>query len=442
MTERYMLQEAIINRIEKTTLVQHFGILQKIQSGWVEASGPNVPIGTICNIIPENGDAEMAVTAEVVKVDRDHIALVPFEDNSKLTVGARIYATALDAQVPVGDDFQGRAVDALAQAMDQRRLTPSDFVPLHPVLPSPMDRCSPRDILATGMRSIDGLLSLGVGQRIGVFAASGVGKTSLMTQLSKQIDCDHIIYCLIGERGREVEHLWQTELTEELRKKATIVAATSDKSAALRVRAVYQALALANYWRSNGRHVVLIIDSVTRLAMAMRETGLAAGEPPTVRAYTPGVFTAIPKIVESCGALKSGGAITAIMTILSETDDTEDPISEMMKSLLDGHIILSRKYAEKGHFPAIDICKSISRNMASVAEPNHMKNAREFLSHFALYDASQTMIDAGLYESGNNPDLDKAIKMRSAMISFLQQGQAEQCDIDDSLAKLQQIVRR
>lgn len=437
-----MLHLPIINKIHKSGLVDHYGTLQKIQSGWVEASGPNVPIGTICHILSDNGHEADFVTAEVVKVEKNRVALVPFDDNNQLTIGARVYAAALDAVVPVGDDFTGKAVDALANSLNDNPLRPGEYLPLHPALPSPMERCSPKEVFATGVRSIDGLLTLGVGQRIGIFAASGVGKTSLIAQISKQVECDHVIYCLIGERGREVEHLWQSELDEELRRKATLVAATSDKSAALRVRSVYQSLALANYWRSLGRHVVLIIDSVTRLAMAMRETGLAAGEPPTVRAYTPSVFTAIPKIVESCGAVKSGGAITAIMTILSETDDTEDPVSEMMKSLLDGHIILSRKYSEKGHFPAIDICRSISRNMANIADQAHMQNARKFVSHYALYETSRTMIDAGLYIAGNNADLDNAIRMRPDMVAFLQQSQLDKLNMEDSLRLLAAVTSR
>lgn len=423
-----MKPHRFFSQLDALDAVERRGSLKRIMPTWLEADGPNVPLGTLCAINGTRGSADIAapVIAEVVKVDSDHIALVPFGDTSLLSAGASVTALSGDARVPVGDAFMGRAIDALGRPIDDAGAIDNlEFAPLHTPLPEPLERTSPKQVLNSGMRAIDGLLTLGVGQRIGIFAASGVGKTSMISQLSRQIAADHIVICLVGERGREVEHLWSEELPKEIRQHTTVVAATSDKAAALRVRAVYQALALAQHWRAQGRHVLFILDSVTRLAMAMRETGLAAGEPPTVRAYTPSVFAAIPRVVEQCGALKSGGAITALMTVLSETDEIDDPISEMMKSLLDGHIILSRTLAERGHFPAIDVSRSISRNMSAIISKSHLSSARKILAHIANYEGSRTLIESGLYSAGASADLDSAIASKPMIDGFLKQDQHE-----------------
>jgi flagellum-specific ATP synthase len=419
-----MKPHRFLSQLNALDTVGRHGRLKRIMPTWLEADGPNVPLGTLCTVRANDNDA--MVMAEVVKVDRNHIALVPFGDTSLLSAGALIEAVSDDARLPVGDLYIGRAIDALGRPIDgQGLIRCTEYVALNAPLPEPLERTSPKETLQCGMRAIDGLLTLGVGQRVGIFAASGVGKTSLISQLSRQIEADHIVMCLVGERGREVEQLWSTELPVEVRNRTTLVAATSDKAAALRVRAVYQALALAQHWRAQGRHVLFILDSVTRLAMAMRETGLAAGEPPTVRAYTPSVFAAIPRIVEQCGAIRSGGAITALMTVLSETDEVDDPISELMKSLLDGHIILSRTLAERGHFPAVDVSRSISRNMASLMSKTHIAAARKVLAHIANHESSRTLIESGLYAAGASSDLDDAIAAKPAIDLFLQQQQDE-----------------
>ena len=438
-----MKPHRFLSRLEALDPVERCGRLNRIMPTWLEADGPNVPLGTLCAIIATGNSVDTAppVIAEVVKVDKDHIALIPFGDTSLLSAGASVTALSGDARVPVGDAFMGRAIDALGRPIDnQGAINTNEFAPLLAPLPEPLQRTSPKQVLNTGLRAIDGLLTLGVGQRVGIFAASGVGKTSLISQLSRQIDADHIVICLVGERGREVEHLWSEELPDDIRERATVVAATSDKAAALRVRAVYQGLALAQHWRAQGRHVLFILDSVTRLAMAMREIGLAAGEPPTVRAYTPSVFAAIPRVVEQCGALKSGGAITALMTVLSETNEVDDPISEMMKSLLDGHIILSRDLAERGHFPAIDVSRSISRNMSAIIAKSHLASARHVLAHLANYEGSRTLIESGLYSAGASPDLDAAIVSKPVIDEFLRQDQHEATAFAAVTDKLSQIA--
>ncbi|WP_088307335.1 FliI/YscN family ATPase [Novosphingobium sp. B 225] len=426
-----MMPHPVIERLRQLDTVGRQGRLLRILPSWLEADGPNVALGSLCEI----GEAEgliPPVVAEVVKVDHDHIALVPYGETAMLAAGAPVRALAEDAAVPVGDGFSGRAIDALARPIDgQGPIAAWHKAPLFDGLPEPLERATPREPLVTGIRALDGLLTLGKGQRIGIFAASGVGKTSLIAQLARQAEADRLVLCLVGERGREVEQLWNEDLPADVRARTTMVAATSDKPAALRIRAVYQALALARHWRARGEHVLLVLDSATRLAMAMRENGLAAGEPPTVRAYPPSVFSAIPRVIEHCGALTAGGAISAVFTVLSESDEVDDPICEMMKSLLDGHIVLSRAMAERGQFPAVDIARSVSRNMHRLVSAQQLAHARKVLGLIATYEESRTLIESGLYSAGSSLPIDAAIAAKSAIDAFLAQPQDE-CAADDA----------
>jgi flagellum-specific ATP synthase len=431
---------ALQARLRATDPVLRTGRVRGVFSTHVEADGPNVPLGTLCTVEARSAGKTGSFRAEVVRISRDGIVLSPFEDGVPTFAGAQVRACATANLVPVGDAFLGRVVDALGQPADGGLPISADaYRPLHAAPPGPLERVSPTGMLATGIRAIDGLLTLGVGQRVGIFAASGVGKTSLMTQIVQQTVADVAVVCLVGERGREVEALWSEELSEVARRRTTLVAATSDQSAVMRVRAGYYALALADFWRNKGAHVLLVLDSVTRLAMALREIGLAAGEPPTIRAYTPSVFSAIPKIVERCGALRAGGAITAIMTVLSETDDIDDPVSEMMKSLLDGHILLSRQLAEHGHFPAIDVPRSVSRQADGLATPRQRMLARQIVEWLSLHGDARALIDAGLHAKGANPVLDRAVERYPAIVGFLRQGRDRQvpaAEIESAIERL------
>jgi flagellum-specific ATP synthase len=431
MTHAFARQLRLIDPVART------GRVTRIMPTHIEADGPNLPLGALCTI--ESGDGP--VVAAVARVDRASISLVPFEDMPRTFSGARVVARSDDDCVPVGDAFLGRAVDALGRPIDgeppiatlcRGRLRGSETPAL--------ERLSPKKRLETGIRAIDALLTIGQGQRVGLFAASGVGKTCLMAQLATQVDAERCVICLVGERGREVESLWFDGLSAEARAKAVMVAATSDQSAAMRVRASDLALALANHWRDEGHHVVLMLDSVTRLAMAMREIGLAAGEPPTVRAYTPSVFAAIPRLVERCGALRSGGAITALMTVLSETDDIDDPVSEMMKSLLDGHIILSRALAEQGHFPAIDVPRSVSRLARELSGPTERASAQRAVALLSTYEHARILIESGVYVAGANSEIDDAIARRPALLDFLRQAQRERSPYEEGAARLAQLL--
>lgn len=439
-----MNEHRFVDRLRAVDTVARTGRVTKILPTFIQADGPSVPLGALCTIETRTTHGPPATSlAEVVGVDRDNVVLVPLDANAATFSGARVVACPQTSAVAVGDAFLGRAVDALGRPIDGgAQIRADQLSSLEGAPVAPLTRASSTRVLETGIRAIDGLLTLGHGQRVGIFAASGVGKTSLMSQLARQVEADRCVICLIGERGREVEAIWSSGLSEDAKSRAVLVAATSDQAAAMRVRAAKYALALAEHWRSQGQHVLLLLDSVTRLAMALREIGLAAGEPPTVRAYTPGVFAAIPKFVERCGALKSGGAITAIMTVLSETDDVDDPVSEMMKSLLDGHIVLSRALAEQGHFPAIDTPRSISRLAEGLVEGPHRASADRALALLGTYEASRTLIESGVYMRGADPEIDCSLERRPALMGFLKQGRAERTPFRESLAQLTASIER
>ena len=424
-------------RLRAADPVLRTGRVRKVMPTHIEADGPAMPLGALCQVEARaNGEAGL-FQAEVVRVGFDSIVLSPLEAGVPTFSGARVTGCPQAGDVPVGPAFLGRAVDALGRPIDDAGpLGWAPHRPLQGAMTSPLERISPPDILQTGIRAIDGLLTLGKGQRVGIFAASGVGKTSLMTQIARQTAADILIVCLIGERGREVESIWNHGLDAQARARATLVAATSDQPAAMRVRAAHYALCLAEYWRGQGKHVLFLLDSVTRLAMAMREIGLAAGEPPTVRAYTPNVFAAIPKVVERCGALKAGGAITAIMTVLSENDEVDDPVCEMMKSLLDGHIVLSRHLAEQGRFPAIDVSRSISRQAEALVPQQQRRRTLQILEWLSLHESSRTLVDAGLYAKGSNAGLDRAIERYPQIVRFLKQDRDENAGLVSTNAAL------
>ncbi|MBC7768228.1 MAG: FliI/YscN family ATPase [Phycisphaerales bacterium] len=414
-------------------IAKRVGFVRDVAPGHVQANGPLTSVGDMCEI--EGGEGP--VLAEVAAVGHNRVVLIPLEQDATIAPDARVVARPMRAQAAVGDSFSGRAIDALADPIDHGPpILPGALMPLQGRVLAPMDRQAPDRIVETGLRAIDGLLTLGRGQRIGLFAASGVGKTNLMTELALGIECDRCVLCLVGERGREVEALWRTISGRADAERYKCVAATSDKSAPLRARAVYQALALAEHWRERGEHVLLIVDSATRFAMALREIGLAAGAPPTLRAYTPNVFAALPRLVERCGGARAGGAITAIMTVLAETDDVDDPITEIMKSLLDGHIVLSRHLAEQNHYPAIDVLRSISRQSGELMTGEHKNAARRALQLLSTYEDARVMIESGIHKPGANARLDEAIAAREGLVRFLCQQTGERTRLGETVAGL------
>lgn len=433
-----MKAHPLVQRLEQAELTRWCGSVTRISADRIEADGPIATIGDYCEIERSSGGTPLV--AEVVAVQPGSLRLAPFGPIHDLLPGATVARCRDMDRIAAGESFAGRAVDALARPIDNGpAILPDHLGPRAGALLPALQRTVARERVATGVRAIDGLLPLGKGQRIGIFAASGVGKTSLIDQLARQIACDRMILCLVGERGREVEKLWRTHLQDGERTRFTLVAATADESASLRVRAIDQALGMAEYWRDRGEHVVLIVDSITRVALALRELGLASGEPPAVRAFTPNVFSALPRIVERCGAARDGGAITAIMTVLSETDDVDDPIVELMKSVLDGHIVLSRSLAERGHFPAIDVARSISRLAGDLFSPPEAQLARKAHAALARFEEARPMIESGLYRKGSNPEVDQAIAWQQDLAAFLRQEADRPCSRDAGFAMLSRI---
>jgi len=431
----------LLERIAESQTVARTGRVTRILPTYIEADGPAVARGAICAIETRVGARRDEVLAQVVGVNADSVILAPFETAAATFPGAVVTARPHADLAPVGDAFQGRVVDAFGRPLDGgAAIRAQAFAPLGGEPGAALERTASHEPMETGVRAIDSLLTLAQGQRVGVFAAAGVGKTSLMNQLARQVKADRCVICLVGERGREVEALWGRGLSSQAKARTVLVAATSDQAAAMRVRAADYAMALADHWRRQGHHVLFLLDSATRLAMALRETGLAAGEPPTVRAYTPGVFAAMPRLVEGCGALASGGAISAVMTVLSEGDEIDDPISEMMKSLLDGHILLSRKLAEQGHFPAIDIPRSISRLSGGLTPKAHADDVARALTLLSVYEHSRTLIETGVYVGGANPQIDAAIAARPGLTTFLRQRSDEHAVPAEAFKALAKIL--
>lgn len=426
-----------LDLLRRAELVRFTGEVIAVGQNGIDARGPLCSVGEYCAIETEVGSE---ILAQVVAVEQHRIRLLPLGHAGHIRVGAALRRAVEHRGLQCGDAFAGRAVDAFGNPMDDQGPLIADEPAATEKRPGKLDRTIVGERVATGIRAIDALVPIAKGQRIGIFAASGVGKTTLVEQMSGRVDCDHCILCLIGERGREVERLWRMHLQGSDRERFTLVAATSDESATARIRALDQALALAEHWRSKGRHVVLFVDSVTRLAMALREIGLAGGEPPTLRSYTPNVFAAMPHYVERCGADRQAGQITAIFTVLAETDDVEDPIVELMKSLLDGHIVLSRRLAEKGHFPPIDIGASVSRVADQIMSGTMLAAARGVRKYFAEYEDARPMIESGIYRAGSSGAIDRAIELEPQLTAFLRQSGDEAARPEDTDAALSKMM--
>lgn len=427
----------ILDALAQADFTEAFGEITALGSDVVEATGPSARIGQFCALESRTG---AQAVGEVVSVGKAGLRLAPVTAITNLALGDRVTLNDSVDTIGNGRVFSGRAVDGLGRPIDGGPGIKTDCrSDSGKDRSNPLDRIAPKERLLTGIRAIDALIPLGKGQRLGIFAASGVGKTSLLEQLMWQSDHDRIVVCLVGERGREVEKLWTAISARPDADKFTLVAATSDESASMRVRSIEQSLTIAEYWRDQGQHCMLFIDSITRGALALRELGIAAGEPPSTRGYTPNVFSALPKFVERCGALRGAGAITSVMTVLSETDDVDDPIVELMKSVLDGHIVLSRTYAERRHFPAIDISRSVSRLSDDLLSDEQSRLAASAHKLHAIYQDASAMIDSGLYKNGSNPEIDTAIAARPKLVEFLQQGKSERSALAETEEMLTHI---
>lgn len=433
------LMSHLQHALEQTDFQRRQGRIVAFNGLVVEAQGPDAPIGELCEI--RRPDGTQPIPAQVVGFRKEHVLLMPYGDVGGLSPNSLIHASGRALDVPVGRSLLGRVVDAFCQPLDGRgTLDLPDRYPLHAAPLNPMERPGIDEVLETGVRAIDTLLTLGKGQRMGVFAGSGVGKSTLLGMLARHVKADVTVLALVGERGREVGDFIRNALGEDGLARAVVMAATADQPALVRTHAVHAAHSVAEYFRDQGMSVLLVVDSITRFAMAQREIGLAIGEPPTFRGYTPSVFSWIPRVAERCGRHGSG-VITAIYSVLVEGDDMNEPITDHMRAILDGHIVLSREQAARGHFPAIDVLQSTSRLLSTIAEPDERILAAEVRRVLSLYEASRDMIELGAHQPGVNPALDRAIELKPRISAVL----AQQSDVafarGKSLVDLAKAVR-
>ncbi|MCF6093837.1 flagellar protein export ATPase FliI [Microaerobacter geothermalis] len=400
----------------------------------VESEGPDTKIGDVCLLYPVGQNSP--VPAEVVGFRNHKVLLMPFGDLGSIGPGCDVVSTGKSLIVKVGKSMLGRIVDGLGNPIDDQNL-PEGLVGVstNQSPPNPLKRPRIMEPLSVGVRAIDGLLSVGKGQRIGIFAGSGVGKSTLLGMIARNTSADVNIIALIGERGREVLEFVEKDLGKEGLARSILVVATSDQPALMRIKGAMVATAFAEYFRDMGLDVMLMMDSITRFAMAQREVGLAIGEPPTAKGYTPSVFSLLPKLLERSGTNQKG-TITAFYTVLVDGDDLNEPISDTVRGILDGHIVLDRTLANKGHFPAIDVLKSVSRLMKDIITEDHMTAANHLKSLLATYQEVEDLINIGAYKKGSNRDIDLAIKYRDAIRSFCQQDIHENCYWEETVKRL------
>jgi flagellum-specific ATP synthase len=418
---------------------RRIGRVSRVTSLALESEGPDARLGEECEL-GAGGDG-VSRMAQVIAAQAGRVVLMPYGSTHGLRVGTRVTATGRTPQIAVGEALLGRIVDAFGEPLDrQETIATQAHYPLYPAPRNPLNRSPIERQLATGVRVVDSTLPLGRGQRIGIFAGSGVGKSSLLGMLARNVQSDVNVVALLGERGREVGEFVQRCLDAQASRRTVVVAATSDQPAVIRARAAYAATAIAEYFRDQGADVFLMMDSVTRFAMARREIDLAAGQPPTARGYTPSVFTEIPALCERCGTTAGPGSITAVYTVLVEGDDHNEPIADTLRATLDGHVVLTRELAHQGHFPAIDVLQSISRLEGQLLDERARRLQTRLRTLLAAHARHREMVDMGLYKSGANPTVDEALQRMPAILAFMQQGLAECSGLDESLRFLATAV--
>lgn len=430
----------LLNAVQKIDLAHRYGRLVAFNGLVIESIGPDAHLGELCELFTE--DDREPVQAEVVGFKQDRILLMPYGNVHGISADSLVRATGRSLSIPVGDALLGRVVDAFSKPIDDKgELNLTEEYPLYREPINPMAREEITQVLETGIRAIDTMLTLGVGQRMGVFAGSGVGKSTLLGMLARHVTADVTVLALVGERGREVGDFIRNSLGKEGLKRAVVMAATADQPALVRTHAVHAAHAIAEYFRDQGKSVLLIVDSMTRFAMAQREIGLAIGEPPTFRGYTPSVFALMPRVLERCGRMTGSGAISAVYSVLVEGDDMNEPITDHMRAILDGHIVLTRELAARGHHPAIDMLQSTSRLMSHLATPDQEQTARDAKRLLATFEGSRDLVELGAHQRGVNVLLDEAVDIKPALDSVLTQKPDEHFRRADAYQQLQRTLR-
>ncbi len=430
--------ESMERAIEKANRWLHMGRVIQVVGLVIESTGPAARIGDLCYI--ESAEDGEAIPCEVVGFRSERILLMPLGEMRGIRSGSMVRSAGGCFKVPVGDGMMGRIVNGLGRPVDGKGpLAVSQEQPVEAAPPNAMQRQMIEKPFVTGVRAIDGILTMGEGQRVGIFAGSGVGKSTLLGMVARHGLADVNVIALVGERGREVREFIEHELGEEGMARSIIVCATSDEPALIRVKAAQTATAIAEFFRDQGRSVLLMMDSVTRFAMAQREIGLAIGEPPSTKGYTPSVFAMLPRLMEraGCGAK---GAITAIYTVLVDGDDTNEPIADATRSILDGHIMLDRKLTSKGHYPPINILNSLSRVMPMVTPVEHQRSAQELRELVAAYAEVEDLVSVGAYKEGSRPKADKAMKGWDQINAFLRQDRADADNLEHTTQQLMEIT--
>lgn len=417
---------ALGQRVRKLPPGDVMGRVSKVVGLIVESRGPEGSVGEQMLIHLGNGHR---ITAEVVGFHGEQVLLMPVENIEGIRPGLMVEATGHQPEIPVAEALLGRVIDPLGRPLDGGpEIEPEAHLAIHSQPPNPMKRRRIGEVLSTGVRSIDGMLTLGKGQRIGIFSGSGVGKSTLMGMVARNTSAQVNVIALVGERGRELREFIENDLGEEGLKRSVVVVATSDQTPLLRIRCALAGTAVAEYFMRRGKDVLMMMDSVTRFAMAQREVGLSAGEPPSSRGYTPSVFALLPRLMERAGTFEGMGSITGLYTVLVEGDDMNEPIADAVRGILDGHVVLSRRLATKNHFPAIDVLGSISRLFSTLAIPEQKQLVAKIRDLMATYNDAEDLIQIGAYVRGSSPNIDQAIHFQPAIQSFLRQAVAEESD--------------
>lgn len=414
---------------------QKVGKVTQVIGLTIQVEGIKGFVGEVCRI---EIDHRRHVLAEVVGFRNEKVLLMPLGELTGIGPGCLVYPTGKPLSIKVCDNLFGKILNGLGDPIDGENLYRDKEVAIYRAPPNPLKRKNIEETMRTGVRSIDGLLTCGVGQRLGIFAGSGVGKSTLLGKISRFSDADVNVIALIGERNRELRNVIDKDLGEEGLKKSVVVCATSDQPALVRIKGAFTATAIAEYFRDQGLKVMFIMDSVTRFAMAQREVGLAIGEPPTTKGYTPSVFALLPKLLERSGTAEKG-SITAFYSVLVDGDDMNEPIADAVRGILDGHIVLSRKLASQNHFPSIDIQESISRLMKQIVDKEHYALAGQIRDSLAVYEKSEDLINVGAYVKGSNHNLDEAIALHDRLLEFLQQEDEEASSLEDTLKAMKRL---